>query len=66
MPVTPFLIGEPFEPEDIRKMSAAFIAACQKLRLADRSDPLTEIVARKSLSSGNAASATQKRWSKGH
>jgi hypothetical protein len=28
-------------------MSAAFIAACQKLRLADRSDPLTEIVARK-------------------
>jgi hypothetical protein len=47
MPITPFLIGHPFEPEDIQKMSEAFIVACEKLRLTDRTDPLTEIVARK-------------------
>jgi hypothetical protein len=44
MPITPFLVGEPFEPEDIRK---AFVVACETLRLADRADPLIEIVARK-------------------
>jgi len=47
MPITPFLIGEPFEPEDIQKMSEAFVVACETLRLTDRADPLTEIVARK-------------------
>jgi hypothetical protein len=47
MPITPFLIGQPFEPEDIQRMSDAFIVVCEKLRLTDRNDPLTEIVARK-------------------
>jgi hypothetical protein len=47
MPITPILIGEPFEPEDIRKMSEALGVACAKLRLAERADPLTEMVARK-------------------
>ena len=28
-------------------MSEAFIVVCEKLRLTDRNDPLTEIVARK-------------------
>jgi hypothetical protein len=47
MPITPFLIGQPFEPEDIQKMSEAFIVTCEKLRLTARADPLTEIVALK-------------------
>ena len=47
MPITPFLIGQPFEPEDIQRMSEAFIVVGEKLRLTDRNDPFTEIVARK-------------------
>ena len=47
MAATPFLVGHPFEPEDIEKMSEAFVVACEKLRLTDRTDPITELVARK-------------------
>jgi hypothetical protein len=47
VPITPFLIGQAFEPEDIQAMSAAFISACEKLRLTDRNDPFIEIVAGK-------------------
>ena len=47
MAATPFLVGPPFEPEDIEKMSEAFVVACEKLRLTDRTDPITELVARK-------------------
>jgi len=34
-----------FEPEDIERMSVAYEAALQVLRLANRSDPITQIVA---------------------
>jgi hypothetical protein len=47
VPITPFLAGQAFEPDDIKTMSAAFVSACEKLHLADRADPLTEIVAAK-------------------
>ena len=47
MPITPFLAGQAFEPDDIETMSAAFVSACDNLQLADRADPLTEIVAAK-------------------
>lgn len=36
-----------FAPEDITIMVAAYEDACRVLRLADRSDPITETVARK-------------------
>jgi hypothetical protein len=36
-----------FPPEDIARMTAAYEAALQLLRLNDRNDPVTEIVARK-------------------
>ena len=47
MPLTPFLKGATFEPEAIEAMSAAFEAVCASLQLLDRTDPVTEIVARK-------------------
>ena len=47
MPLTPFLTENTFEPESIKAMSAAFEAVCEALRLTPRSDPITEIVARK-------------------
>jgi hypothetical protein len=47
MPITPFLAGRPFDQDAIDMMSAAFMAVCGKLGLADRSDPATLIVAEK-------------------
>jgi hypothetical protein len=47
VPITPFLAGQPFEPDDIETMSEACVVACEKLRLTDRADPFTEIVAKK-------------------
>jgi len=47
MPITPFLVGQHFDPGDIEKMSEAFVVACEKLHLTDRNDPITELVARK-------------------
>ena len=47
MPLTPFLKENTFDPETIKAMSAAFEAVCEALRLTPRSDPITEIVARK-------------------
>lgn len=45
MPITPFLRNEPFDPEQIEIMSAAFLDACSALGLADRTDPVTQLVA---------------------
>ena len=45
MPITPFLRDEPFDPEQIEIMSAAFLDACATLGLADRTDPVTQLVA---------------------
>ena len=42
------LLGEAvFPPEDIARMTKAYDAALQLLRLTDRHDPVTEIVAKK-------------------
>lgn len=46
MPIRPFLAGQAFEPELIQQMSAAFIRACDALRLELRDDPATRVVAR--------------------
>ncbi len=45
MPITPFLAYQAFEPEDIKIMSAAFVAACHALRLKIGDDPATRLVA---------------------
>ncbi len=47
MPITPFLRNQPFDPEIIETMSAAFVKACASLGLSDRADPITELVARR-------------------
>ena len=46
MPLTPFLAGGNFDPQAIEAMSAAFEGVCESLRLLNRNDPVTEIVAR--------------------
>ena len=46
MPLTPFLKGGNFDPRAIEAMSAAFEAVCASLQLLNRTDPVTEIVAR--------------------
>jgi len=47
MPITPFLAHQAFEPEVIETMSAAYVAACEALRLKDGDDPATRLVAEK-------------------
>jgi hypothetical protein len=46
VPITPFLRDEAFDPEAVEAMARAFLAACRALGLADRGDPLSEIVAK--------------------
>jgi hypothetical protein len=46
MPITPFLSGQAFEPETLRNMSTTFEAVCDRLGLAIRHDPATELVAK--------------------
>ena len=46
MPITPFLAGQAFDQNQIDGMSAVFVAVCGRLGLADRSDQMTETVAR--------------------
>ena len=47
MPITPYLAHQAFEPEVIETMSAAFVAACDALRLKVGDDPPTRLVAEK-------------------
>jgi hypothetical protein len=47
MPITPFLDGFKFEPETKRVMGVAFEMARAALRLTDRTDAISEILARK-------------------
>ena len=47
MPMTSFLGGREFPAETLVSMGIAFDQACKALGLADRSDPLTAIVASK-------------------
>jgi hypothetical protein len=48
MPLLHRLLGEgAFPPEDIARITKAYDAALQLLRLTDQDDPVTEIVANK-------------------
>jgi hypothetical protein len=47
MPLTPYLKGGVFQPQQIEAMTTAFEAVCRTLQLVDCDDPLTEIVARR-------------------
>ena len=45
MPISPFLGDQRFDPETVRAMGVAFERACQSLRLAEKTDPATKLVA---------------------
>jgi hypothetical protein len=47
MPIHRLLENHAFGPDEIRVLTAAFEDTLRKLRLADRTDPATEIVAKK-------------------
>jgi hypothetical protein len=47
MPLTSYLQGGVFEPEQIDAMTVAFKGVCNSLQLLNQDDPITEIVARK-------------------
>ena len=47
MPIIRLLEREAFSPEDIKVLTAAFEDVLRELELIDRTDPLTELVAKK-------------------
>jgi hypothetical protein len=47
MPITPYLVGQAFEPELIREMSLALETVCDTLNLRLTDDPNTRFVASK-------------------
>lgn len=47
MPITPFLAGQPFDPEAVRAMSTAFDRVCKSLGLRAAADPAAEVIAKK-------------------
>jgi hypothetical protein len=47
MSLARYMQGGVFEPPAIEAMTTAYLAVCESLRLAGRTDPLTQIVARK-------------------
>jgi hypothetical protein len=49
MPIRGALQTRAFGPEDIKIITTAFEDALRQLKLVDRSDPLTEIVAKKMI-----------------
>ena len=46
MPIRPYLQGQAFDPDTIRVMGHAFENVCNQLRIIDRHDAVTKIVAR--------------------
>jgi hypothetical protein len=54
MPITPFLHGQAFDPEELKAMSTAFLAACKRLGLNDHDDPLNGIVAKRIIEFAHA------------
>jgi len=52
MPICRLLQGAGFGPEAVNAMTTAFEDALRELKLTDRADPLTEIVARKIIEAG--------------
>ena len=61
MPITPYLDGFQFDPEAKRIMGVAFEAALSGLRLADRSDPIVAIVAKKIIALAKAGESNPDR-----
>jgi hypothetical protein len=47
MPITPYLVGQAFEPDVIRQMSLALESVCDALKLRLTDDPNTRLVASK-------------------
>ncbi len=47
MPIRPFLSEHTFTPETITAMSLAFERVCASMRLTDKNDRLTEVVAKR-------------------
>lgn len=47
MPINRLAAEAAFGPDEIARLTSAYEAALQLLRLADRNDPVTEIVAKK-------------------
>jgi hypothetical protein len=47
VPITPFLKGQAFDPELVNAMGVAFSKTCDALGLAQRTDPITALVAEK-------------------
>jgi hypothetical protein len=47
MPITPYLAHQAFDPEIIKTMSVAFVAACDALHLKVGDDSATRVVAEK-------------------
>jgi hypothetical protein len=46
MPIRQFLRSQSFDPEAIEVMSKAYQDACRTLGLADRGDPMNELIAK--------------------
>ena len=46
MPITPLVRDQHFSPEMIETMGAAYTQACTQLGLGDRTDGMSELVAR--------------------
>ena len=49
-------------PEEIAVLTEAYEATLKKLRLVDRSDPITQLIAKRSSKSGNVESAIQSKY----
>jgi hypothetical protein len=47
VPIIPFLKGQAFDPELVEAMGAAFSKTCDAVESADRTDPITALVAAK-------------------
>ena len=47
MPIQPFLAAQCFDPDAISAMSIAFERVCADMRLSDKHDRLTEVVAKR-------------------
>ena len=52
MAIYRILQNSPLSPEDVGRLVAAYEATLKALDLADRSDPITELVARKIIDIG--------------
>ena len=54
MPINKLASEASFAPEEVACLTAAYEAALQQLRLIDRNDPVTQIVAKKIIEIGRA------------